>query len=89
MEGNNVQQGKKGWFGRENSIEAQGLETYLNAHADEHNGKGYTYFADFIGQNQNRTAIAKAFGVNFKTVDKWVKIYQKEQKGKGNVLTGQ
>lgn len=74
--------GKKGWYGRENSIEVQGLQKYLDDRIDKHNGKGYSYFTELVDQDQNRTAIAKAFQVNFKTADKWMKVYRNEQKAK-------
>ena len=64
-------------------IADEGLEKYLDRTADKHNGLYYTDFVRMLqaknGQPISTSSIAALFGVDRRTIHKWVEIYKAEQ----------
>lgn len=58
------------------SIEGIGLKTYLDKNFSI--AGGYDEFVKRLELSEPKTIIANAFGVNRKTVVKWVKVFEKE-----------
>ena len=61
-----------------NNIERVGLEAHLEATRESHNGYGFAEFADMRRRQVNRANLARIFGVNTKTMKRWIEIYEKE-----------
>ena len=60
------------------TIEQIGLENYMTD-----NDYDYAEFRRRYGQlNEPKTVIARAFGVDRKTIDRWIAVFEKER---GNV----
>lgn len=60
------------------SIADRGLENHLDQTKSLHNDYGYADFVDMLSRDVNKANLARIFGVDVKTVRKWVYIYQKE-----------
>lgn len=60
-------------------IEDVGLEKWLNDSADKHNGLGYDKFVQMISVVKSKSAIAAVFGVERRTIARWIEQYKKEQ----------
>lgn len=58
------------------SIEEIGLQSYLNNNATSHNGYGFDDFVKLFSTGVNKVNLAKAFGVDRKTIDRWLEIYE-------------
>lgn len=58
-----------------------GLQVKLNQEAERHNGEGYDRFRWYRSIGLNRTAMAKLYNVNSKTMDNWWKQDDEEQAG--------
>lgn len=83
--GENSVQDNRGSWRRDNSLKVKGLERHLNETAAAHKGRDYNYFVGMYQDGQSRAAIAKAFGVNFRTADSWYKLYEEEQSNKNGI----
>lgn len=58
----------------------QGLEKYLDASVDAHNGKSYIDFVNlYLDKKLPPSQIAHAFFVDTRTVKSWIEFYNKEQ----------
>ncbi len=63
------------------SIEQEGLQTYLERTAAEHNGFGYDEFIKrYSVLHEPKTIIANAFGVSSNTIYRWLEVFNKEGK---------
>ena len=60
-------------------IQDEGLKAYLNRTADKHNGKRYKDFAEMIDKHINKTSMARLFGVDTRTISKYIAIYEAEK----------
>jgi len=60
------------------SIEKMGLQNYLLQTAEIHNGLAYLDFIAMIDRSATKVEMFTAFGVNRKTMDKWIIIYERE-----------
>lgn len=60
------------------SIKQIGLQAHLNQTKQQHNDFGYDAFVSMLGSEVNKSNIAKAFGVDRKTVTKWLEVYKGE-----------
>lgn len=56
-----------------NTIDELGLEKYLEATTDFHNGLGYIDFIDLLNLKVPKTEIAKKFNVSKVTIHSWIK----------------
>lgn len=60
-----------------------GLEAYLNATADRHNGLKYRHFMRYIRKDRKhpvpKVVIAEDFGVSTRTIYGWLKIHAAEE----------
>lgn len=61
------------------SIEQIGLKKYLNQTAKQHNGSDYAEFEKRLGLDEPKSVIARAFGVDPRTVGNWIEVYQRER----------
>lgn len=59
------------------SIEKEGLEAFLNAKADQHNGLGFREFDIMVKANVNMANLARAFNVSRPTIEKWMSYLPK------------
>lgn len=59
------------------TIEEIGLKEYLNQTATTHNNSDYEEFVKRVELNEPSTIIARAFGVDRRTVTNWIVIYEK------------
>lgn len=84
--GENSIQDNRGSFRRENRLEVKGLKNHLDTTASSHKDHGYNDFVEMVHDGQSRAAIAKMFGVDFRTADHWLKVYKQEQLGNKNGL---
>ena len=62
-----------------NNIERVGLKRHLEASKQEHNGYGYDEFVLMRYSKVNKVNLARIFGVDRKTIDRWVEVLAKEQ----------
>jgi hypothetical protein len=63
------------------SIESYGgIELYLNATKDEHNGLGFSNWLSMRKQGVDTANLARAFGVGRDTMYRWIKRYEWERK---------
>jgi hypothetical protein len=62
-----------------NNIENVGLEVHLDTTKQNHNGYGYLEFTDMLERKVNRANLARIFGVDRKTIDRWIEVYNKEK----------
>lgn len=60
------------------SIREVGLQKHL-----ERSGHDYDLFVQLYNSGMSKSAMARRFGVIRLTIDKWIKIYELELKGKG------
>lgn len=59
-------------------IEDVGLQKYLDQTADQHRNFTYANFQTMVQSNVDKSNIARAFGVNRKTIYRWLEVYEKE-----------
>lgn len=70
---------------RKQSIRKQGLRSYLDATAGEHNGRGYDEFhrcitaGDEFGEPIATRKLARIFNVSRPTAEKWLSIWREEK----------
>ena len=68
------------------TIKDVGLKRHLNSTKDEHNGLGYEDFLQLVDVAKhpsgkvNNNAIARAFGVDKRTVRNWLDVHEKEKR---------
>lgn len=55
-------------------IEDIGLEEYLNNTKHKHSGYDYSQFVSMLDKGVNKSNIARLFGVDRKTIVKWLVI---------------
>ena len=60
------------------SIEQRGLHNYLNTTSDQHGGNNYDVFVTLV-ETANKHKLAAKFKVDYSTIQRWIKIYEKEQ----------
>lgn len=60
------------------TIQEIGLEKYLDSTRDDHNGFGYDELVKRIQLKEPKSVIARAFGVDRRTIDNWIEVYEKE-----------
>jgi hypothetical protein len=60
------------------TIANTGLSNYLDSTRVEHNGFSYVEFTKMVDNKLNASNIARAFGVDRRTIIKWVVILEKE-----------
>lgn len=60
-----------------------GLQPYLGGTHDLHNGYSYRDFDTMVTNGVNATNLSRVFGVNVKTVNKWLDVYEYEKNKKG------
>lgn len=58
-------------------LEEMGLQDYLNASKEFHNGYGFEDFAKRIENDESRVSMAKDFGVTRTTIYEWIRLYDK------------
>lgn len=63
------------------SIREIGIDKYLDSTSQEHNNFGYMDLKVMVAQEVNTSNMARAFGVNRKTMAKWLEIYEDEENG--------
>lgn len=61
-----------------NKISEIGLKQHLDDSRNVHNNFGYDNFVTMINADVNDSNIARAFGVNRKTIKKWINIYKEQ-----------
>lgn len=57
-----------------------GLKSYLNATSDYHNNFTYDDFIRLYKLDLNMANMAKAFGVDYRTIKYWITIHETENK---------
>lgn len=89
MAENNVQD-KRGWYGRQNSLETRGVEQHVHdLYLAGKVKKDAPYLVQMIEDDQNYAAVSRAFGVDFKTAKGWVITYKNKERGNRGVHGGQ
>lgn len=62
------------------SIKTIGLQKYLESTKENHNDYSYTDFIKLYDLKVNMANIAKAFGVDYRTIKYWITIHEEENK---------
>lgn len=67
--------------GKTVNIETIGLKNYLEETKEAHNGEGYDRFIFYIRPELNikNTVIGRLMGVNRRTIERWIEVYEKEK----------
>lgn len=64
------------------SIANLGLQRYLDETQVDHNWLGYYHFKLFLEKRVAQTAMSRLFGVNYRTIIKWINIYKENNREK-------
>lgn len=60
------------------SIEAEGLQQYLDRTKEDHNSLGYDNFVQMVTDGIDKANLSRAFGVGRTIIYKWLSVYMKE-----------
>lgn len=55
-----------------------GLKKYLDSSLENHNDRDYDEFVKLFSQGVNKSNLGRIFGVDRRTIDRWIKVYEME-----------